>query len=57
MSCRPHPVPFASVGDTIRYRRGKGTKSGVVLSVATGMGWPCYDLGGGVWVGHEEIRP
>jgi len=48
--CRPHPIPFATVGDRIRTRRVKG----VVEAVATGHGWPCYRVGI-EWVGHEHL--
>jgi hypothetical protein len=52
---RTHTIPFAIVGQTIQFRRGKGTQSGIVKKVAKGHGWPCYLIDKNVWVGHEEI--
>ncbi len=58
MTCRPHPIPKAHVGETIRYKNGRKTQTGKILEIAEGHGWPCYlvtteDFPD--WVGHENL--
>ncbi len=59
MASRPHPIPQAEIGQTIRYQSGRKIRSGKVLDVATGQGWPCYLVEAKPfpeWIGHEHIK-
>lgn len=56
VACRPHPIPFATVGDLIDYKKGRLSGKAVpVLEVATGIGWPCYRISPSLWIGHESL--